>query len=116
MAAAALLLIIGIFYVKNNVLFGDDKKAYDMIVEAADNFRNPSSVRLVSGTLGVDKDCLFVGISATNGFGARGTEYYFISDDGWILEEDSPASYYKDKDDLNIEKINKRLAATLGDD
>ena len=109
----AVIVLFGGIYVNQNVLFGDDKIAYDMILEAADNFKNPQSVRLSSGTLGVDKDCLFCGISATNGFGSRTTDYYYVSDEGWILEEDSPFSSYKDTKKLNIAKINRKLEKAL---
>lgn len=109
---AVVVLFSGI-YINQNVLFGDDKIAYDLILEAADNFKNPESVRLSSGTLGVDKDCLFCGISATNGFGSRTTDYYFVSDAGWILEQDSATSFYKDTKKLNIAKINRKLEKAL---
>ena len=109
----AVIVLIGGIYINQNVLFGDDKIAYDLILEAADNFKNPESVRLSSGTLGVDKDCLFCGISATNGFGSRTTDYYFVSDAGWILEEDSATSLYKDTKKLNIAKINRKLEKAL---
>jgi hypothetical protein len=89
------------------------KTAYELIYDVAQSFKNPSSVRLVSGTLGVDKDCMFCGISATNGYGARSTSYYFVMD-GWALEEeDDISSLYKEKDGLNFDLINKMLAKTL---
>ena len=110
----AILLIIGLIFINQNVLFGKDKVAYDIIVRASTHFKNPGSIRLVSGELGVQNDCLFCGISATNGFGARSTEYYFIFSDGRILEEEDPESWYKSTTELNIVKINKKLAKTLG--
>lgn len=112
-ALAAILLVVGFVVISQNTLTGDDKVAYEMVLDAANNFKNPSSVRLVSGTVGVDKDCLFAGISATNGWGARSTSYYFIMG-GAILEEDNPTSMYKATDKLNIQKINKKLEKALG--
>ena len=115
-----ILVILAVFgsilYVNNNyVITGDDKLAYELILNVAHNFKNPSSVRLVSGTLGVDKDCIFCGISATNGFGARGTSYYYIDKKGYVIEEeDNIYSFYKDTNKLNIKKINKFLARKLG--
>jgi hypothetical protein len=108
----AALLIIGFVWGSQNILTGDDKVAYELILEAADNFKDPSSVRLSSGTVGVDKDCLFCGISATNSYGARSTSYYFVMST-FVLEEDSPTSLYKATDKLNISKINKKLEKAL---
>jgi len=116
--AVVCVIIIGVVVgaVSANVLFGDDKIAYDLIMDVAYDFKNPSSVRLVSGTVGVDDDCLFCGISATNSFGAKSTEYYFImgGKDPWIMEQEDPNSLYKDRDELNIKKINKKLEKKLG--
>jgi len=113
-ALAAILLVVGFVVISQNTLTGDDKVAYEIMLEAANNFKNPSSVRLVSGTVGVDKDCLFAGVSATNGWGARSTSYYYISGSGWILEEDDATSLYKATDKLHIQKINKKLEKALG--
>jgi hypothetical protein len=93
------------FVIWQNTLTGDDKTAYDLMVKAAENFKNPSSVRLVSGRV-VD-DTMFANISATNGYGARGTGCYFISDNGYVLEEDD-ASYCRNEG-LHVDKINKKL-------
>ena len=111
-AAAVLMIVIGAVYFKNNTLTGDDKVAYELVYQAATNFKNPSSVRLVSGTLGVEKDCLFCGISATNGFGARTSGYYFVMG-GYVLEEEDPTILFTDTSELNIELINKKLAKSL---
>ena len=113
-ALAAILLVVGFVVISQNTLTGDDKVAYEIMLEAANNFKNPSSVRLVSGTVGVEKDCLFAGVSATNGWGARSTSYYYIDGSGWILEEDNATSLYKATDKLHIQKINKKLEKALG--
>lgn len=109
-------LVIAIASIQANVLMGDDKIAYDLVVDVAGKFKNPSSVRLVSGTVGVDKDCLFCGISATNGFGARTTDYYFVMKESetWIMKQEDVSSLYKSTDKLNIKKINKALEKELG--
>lgn len=112
-ALAAILLIVGGVVISQNTLFGDDKVAYEMVLDAADYFKNPSSVRLVSGSVGVDKDCLFAGISATNGLGARSTSYYYIDGEG-LFEDDDPSSFYKDTEKLHIKKINRKLEKALG--
>ncbi len=110
----AVIVAVGYFIISQNVLFGDDKVAYELILDAAHNFKNPSSVRLVSGTVGVDKDCLFAVLSATNGFGARTTGYYYVTG-GWIMESENPISIlYNDTKSLNIEKINRMLEKALG--
>lgn len=112
----SIIIVIGIVFAYNNILFGDDKIAYDMVVKASSNFKDPSSVRLTSGTLSQDKTYLFCGINAKNGFGARGTSYYSISSSGIILESDSPGSLEMSHNDLNIDKINKALERHFGSD
>ena len=115
-AIVGVLVIAGIIFAYNNILFGDDKIAYDIVVNASSQFKDPSSVRLVSGTLNEDQDYLFCGINAKNGFGARGTSYYSISLKGTIIEEENPGSLYTARDDLNIDKINKALDRHFGSD
>lgn len=106
------VIIICVFIIASNTLTGDDKVAYDLIMTVADDFKNPSSVRLVSGTLSSSKDYLFCGISAENGFGARSMSYYSIGD-GIIFREDSVYDIFKKKDGLNFEKINRALSNAL---
>ena len=115
-ALAALLvigLVIGLIVAKSNTLSGDDKVAYELLMDVVDKFKDPSSVRIVSGRVGVDKDCLFCGISAVNGFGARNTRYYFIMG-GQIVTEDDPNYLYTETTKLNYDKINKALQKSVG--
>lgn len=113
--AVCLALIAGVL-ISRNVLWGDDKAAYDIMVACADDFKNPASLRLVSGTLGVDKDFMWVKIRAQNGFGANTIEYYAFSKAGWSLKEDDyfERSYLYDADDLNVDKINRIYARNHG--
>lgn len=97
-------------------LKGDNLTAYNYLNDAKWYFKDPSSVRLVSGT--VTDEAFFCRISATNGFGARTSSYYIIWDDGRIWDEDdlkgygfsiySFASQFSGRS-LDIEKINKAL-------
>ncbi|MBR0439131.1 MAG: hypothetical protein IJK00_08425 [Clostridia bacterium] len=114
---AIMILLLGIVLVNGGILTGNDKIAYDLIMNVAPKFKNPASIRLVSGVAGTDKDdgekYMFCGISAKNGLGVRSTEYYYINDKGTILEEEPDYSFYFDTDKLNIEKINKILERKL---
>lgn len=115
-AAMITLASVAILYSKNNILIGDNKIAYELLAEVADNFKDPASVQLVSGTLGVDKDCLFARISAKNGFGARNSVNYFISD-GYAIEERDDVDIgplCRNDDGLNYELINKKLRKQFG--
>ena len=114
-AIGIIIMILAGVLISQNMLFGDDKIAYDLIVNVATKFKNPASVRLVSGSVGTDKDCMFAKISATNGFGARSNGYYFISNEGWIMEDEEYSSYLilYNNESLNIDNINKNLAKTL---
>jgi hypothetical protein len=109
-------LFFGFYSHSKNVLTGEDKIAYELVLQASDNFENPGSVRLVSGTLEEDEDlegvphyCILAGISSTNGFGKKTIRYYSIFEDGDIIKEKQPDSDYKSKDALNINKINDAL-------
>jgi hypothetical protein len=83
--AALIVIILAIVIVSTTMLFGDDKIACNYIIQEAENFKNPESVRMVGGTLGVDKDCLFTVISAENSYGARVQNYYYISIRGLLI-------------------------------
>ena len=117
----AVVLGIKIASLGNNNLSGDDLAAYELIVEASYDFKNPSSVRLVSGTVFYDEEakeyCGWFALSATNGYGGRTVGYYFVGYlDGEIfaldLEEDGDSTsirYAKTRDELDVDKINKSL-------
>ncbi len=102
-------------------LKGDDLAAYELITEVSYEFKNPSSLRLISGTVHYDEEDKeysgWFAISATNGFGATTVGYYFVSYlDGEIyaldLEEygtSSSISYAKERDELDVDKINKEI-------
>lgn len=126
---------VGVKYTFDNVLFGMDKCAYKLLLEASYEFKNPSSLRIVSGSFdetlysnGVE--WLYARTSATNGFGAPVSGYYMIwydSDGEFHLDdiEDQMELFSKlgieDElskleleycvvtDQLNINKINKML-------
>lgn len=123
-----ILVIVGISATssKTENLSGDDLAAYNLISEVSYEFKNPSSVRLISGEVFYDDEnaewCGWFAISATNGFGARTVGYYFVGYlDGEIfaldLEEYGSSSSIrnaKTKDELNIEKINSALDKKWG--
>jgi len=115
-AVIIIAIIIGV--ASSQTLSGDDKIAYDILVEAAQSFKDPSSVRLVSGSLSLSGNrysTLRCELSATNSFGARVTSFYNISNISGISvrETDFPDSDHKDKTSLNIDKINNALAKAL---
>ncbi len=107
-AAAVFLVIVSIFIISSTMLFGDDKAAYDLVVNASEKFKDPTSVVLMSGSLSDSKGILYAGISATNSYGVRNTNYYSITSTS-VLETKNPTTKYMDKTALNIEKINKAL-------
>ncbi len=112
----------GFFVIRSNILFGDDKIAYDMLVDFIYDFKDPSSVRLVSGSLYTDDGLprLYCGISAVNGFGGRSTSYYVFRTYGngtvGVKEYPNGIDYdiYTTRDALNIKLINKHLAKVFG--
>ncbi len=103
------VVLILIFVISSlSSLSENDKKAFDMILKASDEFKDPSSVRLVSGSFSEDGTLCCV-ISATNGFGARVTSYYRIYESGFSYKTEYPDSSFKKTDFFNIEKINNKL-------
>lgn len=107
-------------------LDGDDLAAYELIAEVSYEFKNPSSVRLVSGSVFYNEEygeyCGWFALSATNGYGATTVGYYFVDHlDGEIfaldLEEygdDVSIVYAKTRDELDVNAINKALDKKWG--
>ena len=109
-----LISVIGVL-IWSNVLFGNDKIAYDLMVKAANRFKYPSTVRIESGTV-VD-DSMFANISAENALGQRSTTCYWVSNDGYLLEDNSSACLGSSfQRALDTKKINKKLKAHFKDD
>lgn len=122
-AVVAIVAIAGGIFISQNVLFGKDKGAFDLIMKYSSTFKNPSSIQLISGTYlysklgeGNELDMLNCKISATNGFGGRTSKYYFMSSQLGITSFDTidDSKSYDDTTQLNIKKINKKLRSTLG--
>ena len=115
---AALLCLYFVFV----HLGGNNKRAYDLIIENAYSFKNPTSVRVVSGTAGYNEEdrrpYAFVCTTATNSYGNYVTGYYclgpdYVSDVTDNLSGLINTSYMEElcqKDDLNVFKINFRIA------
>lgn len=133
---SGLCIIVGLFIVfgvcffssSKNKLTGYNLAAYELISEVSYEFKNPSSVRVLSGCVWYDEDDKeysgWFALSATNGWGARTTGYYFVGYlDGKIyaldLEEygtSSSISYAKTRDQLDVDSINKALNEQWGMD
>ena len=115
-AAVIIALLFSIVAIQGTVLTGDNKIAYELILDASKHFKSPSSVRVVSGTVLNGKDSsegdnvVWCGISAINGFGVRSTSYYYISEDGTVMETDYSGAQ---RQDINVDKINKKLEKKL---
>lgn len=106
-----------------------EQKCYKLVVECSYEFKNPKSVRIVSGTLNyypsVDEDYFsaYLRLSATNGYGATTTGNYFLGydDDGstfcidldYLDENGFDQSKYIQKckvtDDFDVNKVNIAL-------
>lgn len=125
-AIVCCIAILGFYQVnKEKPLTGNDKIAYDLILNASYNFKDPSSVRVVSGM--VTEDAGSFVLSATNGFGARGTKYYLITEDVVLNLDDeddimnlllfagnqaklsAAKSACEMRDQLDVKSINKAL-------
>lgn len=96
----------------------DTKAAYELILEGSYEFKNPSSVRVYSGHVFYDKEddeyCGWFYLSATNGFGARSSGYYYIGHlDGEVfaleVEDDSSIRRAQTEGELDVDWINEQL-------
>lgn len=123
---AAILLIavvcVGFFLARGNGkerVSEDTRAAYDLILEGSYEFKNPSSVRVYSGHVFYDKEedeyCGWFYLSATNGFGARTSGYYFIGHlDGVVFaleleDDDSSVRKAQTEGELDVDWINEQL-------
>ena len=107
-------------------LWGNDRIVFNLVVDNAYNFKNPTSVRVVSGTAGTNDenggDYAFVCLTATNDFGAITTGYYCLMLDYISDVEDNLHGLVDNaymlklckEDEIDISKINRRLALKFG--
>ena len=107
--SALLILVMVVSTGCAALLTGDNRKAYDLMVKAAEYFKYPSSVQIVSGE--VTEDSMFCVIRAKNSFGNYRSDSYFVSSSGY------PSDYYSSycySNKLNYDMINNALAAHFG--
>lgn len=96
-------------FMQGFILIGDDKAVYDIVASCADSFKNPASVRIISGTY--DDGDLFARISAENGFGAFSTDNYMMSNNSCYSDDSGGAkSVYRNSSDFHTGPINHALA------
>jgi uncharacterized membrane protein YvbJ len=76
---ALVIITISVVMMFQYALFGTNRIAYDLIVKYAYSFKNPASVRVISGEAGDDNESVdeyaFVCLTATNAYGADVTGY-----------------------------------------
>lgn len=98
-------VLIALVALISSGLYGNDKLAYELIIEVAAQFKDPSSVRLVSGSF--DDGDLRCVLSAKNGYGSRVSsnwKIYKIGNSVFSYETDYPTSGYKDTKSFDIAK------------
>ena len=99
-------------------MFGDDKIAYELVYNVADYFEHPETVHIISGTLGENKRTLYCGLSGEQdkeyfNEPKRVHGYFMIGSDGSCSKATEVNMLYKNKNSLNVEKINKELEKNL---
>ncbi len=132
-----ILLVLGAVFAYKNILWEEDRIAYNLVVTHANSFKAPSSIRVISGVAGKgDKtddfdEYAFLKISAMNGFGGATIGYYSICEDnlgdleddkefwndiGVDLDKnyDSLMELCRTEGRLNVKKINKALQRKFG--
>ena len=88
------------------LLTGNNKKAYDLMVKAAEYFKYPSSVQISSGM--VSDDSMFCVIRAKNSYGNYRSDSYYVSSSGYPSEYSSTFCY---SSQLDCDLINQALAS-----
>ena len=91
------------------LLVGDNRAAYDLLVEASDYFKYPSSVQIVSGEMWGDS--LYCVIRAKNSYGSYRSDTYWITSSGYPYDDYDSRCY---SDSLNCDLINNALASHYG--
>lgn len=99
-----LFIVCGTYLANRYILWGNDKTAYDLMVACADNFEDPSSLRLISGTIGAEKDCMWAKVRARNGLGYYSSANIFFHEEGWVLATDDE---WCNEKEFNAAKVNR---------
>lgn len=117
-----IITLCGIF-LSRNILSTNEKKAYLMIKNVKNEFKNPDAVKVLSAKICNDDYGIFK-ISSTNGFGGTVTSYYYINKGTLSDKDDAAASGVVDKcfeleknkydsvfvlSEKSINKVNKKL-------
>lgn len=92
------------------LLFGENKEAYDRLEMAAEYFKYPSSVQIVSGEM--NGSTLYCEIKAKNGYGNYRYGTYSISSSGYPSDSSSSRCY--SSSGLNYDAINRALSDHYG--
>jgi ribosomal protein L37E len=109
-AVGVILIVLFGFYANSNLLIGRNKTAYDLLEGGAKSFKDPSSVRIISGTVSDDGKSMQAEISAKNGFGGNTTGDYifnFSSASTSVYVEENGSILKSYRDNFNINKVNR---------
>lgn len=87
-------------------LFGENKEAYEILKEARENFKYPSSVQIVAGDM--SGSYLYCTIRAKNGFGNYRSDTYCIWPSGYVTESTNSMCYRSNA--LDYDAINQALS------
>ncbi|MBQ8149943.1 MAG: hypothetical protein IJ041_05450 [Clostridia bacterium] len=110
---AIILVLVIILYTNGFILLGNNQKAFKIAVSCAGEFQDPASLRLLGGTLSVDKNSMWCKTSANNRYGNRTTSYYFFNGPGgWVSSADH-YTWCTAQDEFNVDLVNKALARYL---
>lgn len=109
-AIVAVLIVIAGIFAYNNMLWGNDKIAYDIAVKCAErSFYYPSSVQLLGGYFSTDKTCMWCRARAQSRSGAMTTDdWFFDGTDGGIASS-SETKWCTATDNFNVDKVNQAL-------
>ncbi len=108
-----IIAISGGIYAEQNILYGRDKEAFEIMQTGLMEFKDPSSVRVIYAEMTTLEGDVFVvaQVSAANGFGARDEvlECAFYEDGVFTTDEDLLKTVKQKDLEVNANKITKAI-------
>ena len=91
-----------------------DELAFEYVEKASDSFKDPTSVRILSGSFDdSETPILYAKIMANNSYGANTTSYYLIENSGQCSEMDAETIQYALENPEQTDQIKEGWADDL---
>ena len=110
-----IVLLVIVIYSYNNILWGNDKIAYNILVECSRKINNPSEIKIIDGCLWYDFRGITAKISNKNDAYGKTTEKFYdfsINGNVWLIWGDELELVNKIKNSenrFNVYKVNRKF-------